>query len=196
VFNKNGKLIHTKSLYVGSTPGQVFPDFTLYPDSNYSITVDGRDPGLYINTSGVNYPYNVPNLISIKNSSLGLSAFPFFYYFTVEPVICRSPREPVRLFIDSNCIITALDEPFKDLNEFKIFPNPTSDFLKVEVKNMKNDALLRLMDLNGRLVYSRSLAQLDDSQLSIDMRGFSKGVYILSIEGVNVKLNRKIIKMN
>lgn len=40
--------------------------------------------GCYVNNSGVNYPYTIPNVLSITGSDAGSSRYPFFYDWEIE----------------------------------------------------------------------------------------------------------------
>ncbi len=65
----------------------------------------------------------------------------------------------------------------------KVFPNPSKDFLNVEIEQLKNDALeIQLIDSRGRVVYSNEFEERE-LKLSdrLDTREISQGIYILRI---------------
>lgn len=75
--------------------------------------------------------------------------------------------------------------PFDD-DEIKILPNPTRRFLAVSM-NIKYDgkATLRLYDLLGTLLYSKTVAANRYGQIEqINMTGYIKGHYMLKVEFV------------
>jgi predicted outer membrane repeat protein len=80
----------------------------------------------------------------------------------------------------------------------KVYPNPTAGDLNVlyNAKNTDNVAF-EVFDALNRLVYSTSeTPQIGSNTASIDMRGFTNGVYYLTIANANgVKITRKVVKM-
>ena len=58
-----------------------------------------------------------------------------------------------------------------------LYPNPASTY--VNVKGAKADALVRLYDANGTLLYE---ARTDaDGTLQIDLSGYAEGIYLLRV---------------
>lgn len=72
-----------------------------------------------------------------------------------------------------------------DKNRVKIYPNPTSDFIKVQ--NVKDFKIARIFDLTGKLVQESKSAE-------IDVRSLAKGQYILNIHSGNTIESQKFIK--
>lgn len=70
-------------------------------------------------------------------------------------------------------------------NQIKIYPNPTSDFIKIE--NVKNLNIIRIFDLTGKLV-KESISP------EIDVKSLLKGQYILNIHSGNEIISQKFIK--
>lgn len=52
-------------------------------------------PDLYYNKSGVLYPYQIVDLISITGNINGSNSYGYFYDWEVQPANCSSPRTPV-----------------------------------------------------------------------------------------------------
>ncbi|MBU4539042.1 MAG: choice-of-anchor J domain-containing protein [Weeksellaceae bacterium] len=70
-------------------------------------------------------------------------------------------------------------------NKISIFPNPSSDFIKIS--NASNVKLIRIFDMNGRLIK-------ETTSTEIDIQNFGKGQYILNIHTGNDITSRKFIK--
>lgn len=69
--------------------------------------------------------------------------------------------------------------------QVSIYPNPTSDFLKIQnVKVLEN---VRIFDMSGKIVK-------ETSSSDIDVRNLSAGQYILNIYSGNEVISRKFIK--
>ncbi|MGE0770729.1 MAG: T9SS type A sorting domain-containing protein [Cyclobacteriaceae bacterium] len=60
------------------------------------------------------------------------------------------------------------------------FPMPATDFLHVMWPNSSETASVRMIDLAGRTVFETTLVPSNPS-LSIDVKGWSTGIYILQI---------------
>lgn len=70
-------------------------------------------------------------------------------------------------------------------NSFKIYPNPTSDFVKI--KTSEKVDLVRIYDLSGKLVKATKSTEIDVSSLSA-------GQYILNVHSGNEITSRKFTK--
>jgi hypothetical protein len=71
----------------------------------------------------------------------------------------------------------------------KVYPNPTSDFVIVELENDNNGEIL-IYDINGKLMISD---KLDNERIKqFDFSKFSQGNYLLHI---NIKDKRDIYKI-
>lgn len=77
----------------------------------------------------------------------------------------------------------------------EIFPNPTNQFLNVEVANNAHNYSVQILDLKGRVM--ATYVNLLDSNLSIDISQFEAGSYLLKIESENSLVkSEQIIKIN
>jgi len=77
--------------------------------------------------------------------------------------------------------------------DVKIFPNPTINYLNIEVSNGKNDLInCELFDLQGRLIKNQSTNQ---QKIKIDLQDLPIQTYLLKISINNSIINTyKIIK--
>lgn len=73
----------------------------------------------------------------------------------------------------------------------KIFPNPVRDILYVESSNDLQS--LTLLDPYGKVVFEKQIG-LNPQTLTIDMKPFSKGLYILMVSSENIITSQLIIK--
>lgn len=153
----------------------------------YDITFDGQGaaslkqihsikPAMGTNTAGIAWD-RAGNLYVISNSSerLGVWAMPKTDNSFVTPA---PASKQIQVFH------SGLNEP-KDLSkQFRVFPNPVRDLLKVESKAVVINKL-ELFDLDGRLMLSKNLS---DNKVEINTSALSRGTYILRIsthEGVH-----------
>jgi len=71
-----------------------------------------------------------------------------------------------------------------------IYPNPTTDFVTVAVKDDAKVDVVMLYNQNGQLVMSRSFT---GKQQMIQLQDLDRGIYFLQLRGENVLSNQKII---
>ena len=60
----------------------------------------------------------------------------------------------------------------------KVFPNPSHDFVAIQLEEVKKDLLFSLFDHSGRLLKT---GRIVSSYTELDLRQFSIGVYILKL---------------
>ena len=75
----------------------------------------------------------------------------------------------------------------------KVFPNPTSDFLSLQIEDYSNEQVdYKIFDLNGKMIAS---ARIIGSQTQIDLTALVKGTYLIEIIEKSKKIKSfKIIK--
>ena len=73
-------------------------------------------------------------------------------------------------------------------NSIAIYPNPTSDFLNVS--NLKPTSIISIYSLDGKNVYN-NINKNDN--LSLSVKGWSKGVYIINVKNGNQTSVKKFI---
>ncbi|MCD4711587.1 MAG: T9SS type A sorting domain-containing protein, partial [Bacteroidales bacterium] len=86
-----------------------------------------------------------------------------------------------------NC--TGIDQ--EEINSlFKIYPNPGKDNIQIELTDQIQNAFrIRIMDLNGKLVYEKECHN-NPYELSLELPG---GMYLLTIETGERRMTQKII---
>ncbi|MEI6019698.1 MAG: T9SS type A sorting domain-containing protein [Bacteroidota bacterium] len=69
-----------------------------------------------------------------------------------------------------------------------VFPNPSSDYLNLI--GLNNSSSIEMYDLKGQLVYTNNT---NERRLTIDLKNFDKGLYVLQIVSGDEKVERRII---
>lgn len=92
----------------------------------------------------------------------------------------------------NTCLIihVGIDE-VKKITDFSIYPNPTREYLEVEMPQITTEVRLIISDAAGNEILSRTIY---NQKTRIDLKDFAKGMYfvkIVSTEGVSIQ---KIIK--
>jgi len=87
--------------------------------------------------------------------------------------------------------VTGFDPSVTGSSYFKVFPNPVTDLLTIDMK-VQGRYLIQFASLNGQLLYSREMEGADHQ---IDLSSFQKGVYLLIIRSRDIVTIKKIIKL-
>lgn len=82
-----------------------------------------------------------------------------------------------------------------DIRDIEIFPNPADDRLTLSFEKEKTgDITIRLMDLQGKVVYDETLRAFSGAYYKrIDISGIAAGTYTLSMEQGESRITRKVI---
>jgi hypothetical protein len=145
----NGKLIHfTKG------KNHIVLNIPVAPGKNYQLQLSGTDDTLYSNYGNISYPYTIPGVLSINNSSAGKTAYFFFYDWEVKAsdLKCNSVRVPVTAHVDTTCHTSI---PYISFFPFKIetVPNPFLENTSITIHPAdQGPYTLNVFDLNGRLI--------------------------------------------
>ncbi|HAR19247.1 MAG TPA: hypothetical protein DCR46_01180 [Cytophagales bacterium] len=108
-------------------------------------------------------------------------------------LICGEPS--TSLYFNDN-LTTGVGEQLEN-NTFKLYPNPSNDYVFVEYPSFKNDKLtVRVISSEGSVMYNQyHHVSHGNNTISISTETLSKGLYILNIENeVGAKVSKKIFK--
>ncbi len=114
--------------------------------------------------------------------------------FDPSPVMTTlSPTSSRDAFIAkySNPVNTSL----VNLNEgiaFSIYPNPTTNFLTLDLESVQKNVKYSIFDLSGKLILNEEFFNSTDL-ISISVEGFAKGVYFLMISSDDFYTHTKIV---
>jgi len=73
-----------------------------------------------------------------------------------------------------------------------VYPNPTEDFIKVRLGNNETMTQLFMTDMLGRTVFTSNLKD-SGSEFIVDVRTFTKGLYLLTLKGSSEPFVTKIV---
>jgi hypothetical protein len=95
-------------------------------------------------------------------------------------------------FHQSNIKVTAIETLMSTSISFKVFPNPTSDFVTIQADKDLPDAQIELYNIKGELICKKLL----NINSQIDFTVLSSGTYLLKIVSAMNKINStyKIVK--
>jgi hypothetical protein len=88
-------------------------------------------------------------------------------------------------------VISGLEEPTAIM--LSVYPNPTIDFLTLEVKDFENSLyLFQLLDIRGKVLKNEHISNI---KTSVQMANFNSGIYFLRISTEQKEIKTfKIIK--
>ncbi|HRJ29978.1 MAG TPA: S8 family serine peptidase [Cyclobacteriaceae bacterium] len=93
---------------------------------------------------------------------------PGVYFVVTKEGQCNRPSEAY--------VITSIEEAFGI--EFRVYPNPATSLLTVEIPSPLVGSALQIKDVLGRLV---TLVQLMEESTALDVSGWPKGLYLISL---------------
>ena len=103
--DRSGNVLQTKTVNITSTgKNRVSLNFTIFPGKDYQLGVSGTNIALGRSSGGVNYPYEILNLISIHRSNAlnaGYSYYYFFYKWEVKPLNCSYQSNKLVVKLDT-----------------------------------------------------------------------------------------------
>lgn len=101
---------------------------------------------------------------------------------------------PEAFFLDDINIASAealgINHAMRGESGVQVFPNPADDFATIQLNGIDEPYSMRVTDMTGRLMMEESGNR---STIGITTNNWPSGVYAVSIETSNIKLNRKLI---
>lgn len=99
--NSSGVTLQSKTVSANAGISRVQLDFAIEPGTNYGLRLTSSGQ-LWRNNNGVNFPYEISGLISLKTTTAGTGLYYYFYDWEVQPAPCLSPRTIVTATINQN----------------------------------------------------------------------------------------------
>lgn len=79
------------------------------------------------------------------------------------------------------------------INKIKVYPNPAQDVLTLEYDQNISSGILKIMDLNGAVISSIAINELNKKTL--DVSKFKSGCYVIKFQSGTQYLVSKFIKI-
>jgi hypothetical protein len=89
-----------------------------------------------------------------------------------------------------------LDELTEVLDGFKLFPNPTQNIFKVEMRMLQAEAVhFQLFDLMGRVIEQKAFSpQFGQISHTFDLSQQAAGIYLLRMNIAGEQVTRRIVR--
>ena len=84
-----------------------------------------------------------------------------------------------------------IEKNSKMTGEIKIYPNPATGIIRMDIPNSKDKVEYTLVDLTGR---TRMQGTFTDAQSTLDISSLEAGMYIILVRGKQINATSKIIK--
>ena len=99
-------------------------------------------------------------------------------------------------YIDNGCLnVASNSNNFMVQPEFKLYPNPTLNYVDVHYNLYDDDdLLLHLQNSIGDIVYSERLLNVKKGKYRIDLSNISAGIYIVNLQSTSFLKTMKLIK--
>lgn len=76
-------------------------------------------------------------------------------------------------------------------NDIRVFPNPTSGILKIDLGETFSELIVSIIDVNGKLIKQLTFKNTNFFELNLDVQS---GIYLLTINSGNKKATIRLIK--
>ncbi len=193
----NQTILQSLTANIPDGESRVTLNFPIPVQNNLQLVCIGYQNLYHNNNNSAIYPYTLPGLLSITESSASKPPYNingnyyFFYDWEIKESECSSPRAPVVATI-TNC------SGIKEINEnstLKIYPNPAHDILFVEFySNTKEFYNITINDVIGKTIQNNIFIALKGfNKFKIECNTFEYGVYFINLKGNNQNIIQKII---
>ncbi len=169
-------------------------DFLLTTDATFNESSIGTaGPQLRRSSQGCAFPYEIPEVVSIKNSTFNTERYYYFYNWEVAfyGYECVSDRVPVTVVVKAQSG-TALPSWAAGL---RIFPNPTNSTINIDIQGFAGGNLLAAVkNAQGQTLQTRLLnATAGNAFFSTDLSNFPAGIYWLELASEAGVVQRKVV---
>jgi len=132
--------------------------YGLVSDAYYDTT---RKVGFVFITNGVGVGYQTND---------------YSVFYTVEQEIFDAIENYGNL---QSCVSLNIDSELVDWNQFTVYPNPVSFVINLDYKMFKNPTLLRVYDLDGKIVMK---TMVNSALSTLDVSHLESGIYAVQID--------------
>jgi hypothetical protein len=89
-----------------------------------------------------------------------------------------------------NCLLAIQD--FENESVMKMYPNPTSGTINIQINQYVGKVTIQVSDLTGRVVYTIKNTDFEGNKV-LDLSALNNGVYIVSVKGDDLNYVEKVI---
>ncbi|MFM1876289.1 MAG: hypothetical protein RL266_2026 [Bacteroidota bacterium] len=90
-------------------------------------------------------------------------------------------------FHQTDLTVTSIEETLADIR-MNLYPNPTSEYLNIELGNNEQNINLQLYDMNGKLIH-KDVINAYDTKYVLPMHSVATGKYLIQMQSEDGKMN-------
>jgi hypothetical protein len=185
--NTTPTFIETKDIELTGGEHRVDLGFTLTPGT-YRLYAGENDSlgivtDLYRSTTGAEYPYTVPGLISITGN-----------YWSFQGNLAEGWYVGYDWEVREQGCTVGIDQI--DNDNISVYPNPgTDEYILRLPESLSNGPVdVRVFDIYGKAVYAESFIPNGIGK-QLDLKELSAGTYVVKVKGNNLSRQMKIVKL-
>ncbi|MCI5081996.1 MAG: FG-GAP-like repeat-containing protein [Saprospiraceae bacterium] len=180
----DGQLLLSKEVDIPVGESIVILDFDIPVGSDMALTTNTdfnlanfgyESARLRRSSQNVNYPYEVPGVLSMTTSNFGSARYYYFFDWQIKlaDVYCTSERVEIPLVVVQT---DAADE----LSDIQVYPNPASKQLNIDFGNRLDGSIqFRVFHASGQLMATYQVEARSTHQISL--ADWPSGMYLLEI---------------
>jgi hypothetical protein len=189
VWDANDQVLHSKEVTIETGEQIVELGFFIEPGVDLKLTTDEANnlqvfgfesPRLQRSSSGVNYPYEIDNLATLKSSQFGEEYYYYFYDWQVEAngYYCFSDRVPAEVVYNPPSV-TSYQTP----GDLQLFPNPSTGAAQLTWEETFGEVrYLQIFSSTGEEVIYLQLSATQRA-VSLDYPNLAAGIYWVRLVG-------------
>ncbi|MEZ4925611.1 MAG: FG-GAP-like repeat-containing protein [Saprospiraceae bacterium] len=196
VVNSNGEVLDSVIVMIPSGTTvidlnlqiPVGQDLLLTTDPQFNqMSIGSSGPQLRRSTTGIQFPYEINDVVSIKNSTYDQTRYYYFYDWEVDfkDYSCESERVPVMAVVMPASSVTSPSVQY----DWQVYPNPTSGNLNVAVNGDYQEFSVSCRNSQGAIMFSNVLT---GNKMDLNLGQFPKGIYLIELSGKS-GIARKVI---
>ncbi len=170
----SGKILESRTITINNGENRIELNFELPIGKNFQLGLGGTMGNLLRTNVGVNYPYEIENVLTIKGSNatngFGLSYYYFFYDWEVVTYNCKEMTQVYHVK-QKECSTTGIQ--YENLSDVSVYPNPTNENLKIS--NLRG-VTFKIVDLLGNILLE---GNKESDQMEVNTSNWSPGVYLI-----------------
>ena len=168
--------------------------YTISTNTDLNNQVFGQNsPYLWRSSEGILYPFEIPGIMSITNSTFGSDFFYYFYDWKVSTLdkFCYSDFVPATAILDLG---SATNESAFNDHSILLAPNPTDGLTTLTVKTSGALEII-LTSMQGAVLLQKTNFSEENSDTLLDLTPYPSGIYFVRIIQQGKAYSRKIIRL-
>lgn len=159
---------------------------TLNPDKQYMLVLRYAGTGTVTTSPQITHTH-IQDYLSIAATTYVDRLYMAGWNPSYAPVI--------RLHVQDNNATNVVEAQTLEMDEVHIQPNPTSDFININLNlnELAESTTLNLININGKTVQTMELNNTQQEMISINAEDLPAGVYFLHVNADNAHIVKKVV---